>query len=97
LDNALRYTPPGGTVTVGGRTGPQGVIFSVADSGEGVAPEHLARLFDKFYRAPGQAATGAGLGLAIAKEIVDAHGGGMEARSRPGQGTEFLFHLPLKP
>jgi signal transduction histidine kinase len=97
LDNALRYTPPGGEVTVTGKTDSLGVIFSVADTGEGVAPEHLARLFDKFYRAPGQAATGAGLGLAIARDIVEAHGGGIEANSRLGHGTEFLFHLPVDP
>ncbi|HXC64998.1 MAG TPA: ATP-binding protein, partial [bacterium] len=97
LDNALRYTLPGGVVTVGGRIGVQGLTFSVADTGEGVAPEHLARLFEKFYRAPGQAASGAGLGLAIAKEIVEAHGGGLEASSRQGQGTVFSFHLPVVP
>ena len=95
LDNALRFTPAGGRVTVAARTDAQGLRFSVADSGPGVEPEHLARLFDKFFRAPGQAATGAGLGLAIAKEIVEAHGGAMQARSEPGRGAEFSFHLPV--
>jgi NtrC-family two-component system sensor histidine kinase KinB len=97
LDNALRYTQPGGTVTVAGGVHAGSLRFSVADTGEGAAPEHLARLFDKFYRAPGQPGTGAGLGLAIAKEIVEAHGGSIEASSRPGQGTVFTFQIPLTP
>jgi NtrC-family two-component system sensor histidine kinase KinB len=95
LDNALRFTPAGGRVTVAASTDAQGLRFSVEDNGPGVEPEHLPHLFDKFYRAPGQAAMGAGLGLAIAKEIVEAHGGAMEARSEPGRGAEFFFHLPV--
>jgi signal transduction histidine kinase len=72
--------------------------FLIADTGEGIAPEHLAHLFEKFYRVPGSRhAQGAGLGLAIAREIVVAHGGQIDVTSRPGQGTTFSFTLPLAP
>jgi signal transduction histidine kinase len=96
LDNALRHTPPGGTVLVRALVQRDIVRFSVQDSGDGIAPEHLPHLFEKFFRAPGQAFGGAGLGLAIAREIVVAHGGGIEARSEQGRGSTFTFWLPLQ-
>ena len=68
----------------------------MADTGEGIAAEHLPRLFEKFYRVPGsRSAGGAGLGLAIAREIVAAHGGQIDVASRPGEGTTFTFRLPI--
>ena len=68
----------------------------MADTGEGIAAEHLPRLFEKFYRVPGsRSAGGAGLGLAIAREIVSAHGGQIDVASRPGEGTTFTFRLPI--
>jgi NtrC-family two-component system sensor histidine kinase KinB len=95
LENALRHTQPGGKVTV--RAGLEGafVRFSVEDDGAGILPEHLPYLFDKFFRAPGQSADGAGLGLAISKEIVLAHGGSVSAHNLPGHGSVFSFVLPL--
>ncbi|HTB23522.1 MAG TPA: ATP-binding protein [bacterium] len=94
LDNALRYTPPGGTVELRAESDATGVRFSVQDNGEGIAPELLPRLFEKFFRAPEQSSPGAGLGLAIVKEIMVAHGGGIDVRSVPGQGSTFTFQLP---
>ncbi len=70
--------------------------FEVADTGEGIAPEHQQRVFEKFYRVPGASTGGAGLGLSIAQEIVQAHGGEMGVTSQPGQGSTFWFTLPLK-
>ncbi len=103
VGNALAHTPRGGSVRLLARDdaddgGGQAVRFEVEDTGEGIAPEHLARVFEKFYRVPGsKSAAGAGLGLAIAREIVVAHGGRIEAESRPGRGTVFAFTLPTSP
>ena len=96
VGNALAHTRRGGSVTLKGRPEADGsTTFEVEDSGEGIAPEHLARVFEKFYRVPGSKSSGgAGLGLAIAREIVEAHGGRVDARSQPGQGTTFAFTLP---
>ena len=94
LDNALRFTPAGGTVLLHAERGGLGARFSVTDTGPGIAEGDLPRVFEKFYRAPGQAAGGVGLGLAIVKEIVEAHGGVITARSRPGQGAVFDVELP---
>jgi two-component system sensor histidine kinase KdpD len=68
----------------------------VADNGPGLPAEALPHLFDKFYRAPGAAAGGSGLGLSIVKGFVDAHGGSVSAQNRPGGGAEFTVRLPLK-
>jgi signal transduction histidine kinase len=71
------------------------VRFAVTDSGRGIAAEHLARLFEPFYRVPGQdRPTGVGLGLAIVKEIVKANGGSVGVTSEPGKGSTFWFTLP---
>ncbi len=97
VGNALAHTPRGGSVKLSAapEADPGAVRFDVADTGEGIAPEHLGRIFEKFYRVPGsKVAGGAGLGLAIAREIVAAHGGRIDARSRPGRGTTFAFTLP---
>jgi signal transduction histidine kinase/HAMP domain-containing protein len=96
LSNALRYTPAGGAVTVALRSvSPGEVQFTVADTGSGIPPEHLPRLFDKFFRVPGQpGGTGSGLGLAIVKDVVEAHGGRIWVESQPGAGTTFFFTLP---
>ena len=84
VDNALRATAAGGTVTVAARADDGRVVFSVADTGRGIRPEHLPRLFEKFSRAPDSPGDGAGLGLFIARQIVEAHGGRIWARSEPG-------------
>lgn len=96
VGNALRHTPPGGAVLLHAEPIPGGVAVSVADTGEGIAAEDLPHIFERFYRGdkartqPG----GAGLGLAIAKGIVEAHGGSIGVASQRGQGTTFTFSLP---
>ena len=95
LSNALKYTPGGGLVrgTARAEEGAGGV--TVEDTGIGITPEDMPRVFDRFYRGKGQSSeSGAGLGLAIAKEIVEAHGGQITVQSREGQGSSFHFSLP---
>ena len=98
VGNALEHTTRGGSIRLSAEADTDCVRFAVADTGEGIAPEHLPHLFEKFYRVPGtRHAQGAGLGLAIAREIVAAHGGQIDVTSRPGQGTTFTFTLPTAP
>ncbi len=96
LDNALKYSPAGSPVEIGGRQVGQLVEITVADRGVGIAPEELPRIFDKFYRVrrPDNVA-GTGLGLAICKGIIEAHGGHIAAENRPGGGTTIRFTLPV--
>ncbi len=100
LDNAVKYSPPGKLVVVRGEVQPGEVVISVADQGEGIAPEHLNRLFEKFFRVKsglGRHRVGSGLGLPIARTIVESHGGRIWAESRLGEGTTLYFTLPLRP
>jgi signal transduction histidine kinase len=98
LANALRHTPPGGTVSVSAARRADVVVFEVADTGEGIATEHLERVFERFYRvdpARARASGGSGIGLAIARAIVEAHGGTVAADSDgPGRGATFTVRLP---
>jgi signal transduction histidine kinase len=95
LSNASKYSEAGGTITLGASPAPQGFVkFFVRDEGGGIPPESIGRLFDRFYRVPGQSKPGAGIGLAIAREIVVAHGGSIACSSSPGSGTEFQFLVP---
>ena len=97
-DNALRHTPPGGTVTFDAVQYGSQLVVSVADSGEGIPTGALPRVFDRFYRADSsrQATTGgSGLGLAIVRAIVEAHGGTIWAENVPNSGARLLFSLPL--
>jgi len=97
LSNALRFTPPGGSVTVNAYEDQDTIRFTVADTGEGISPEHMKHLFEQFYRVPGQQAdSGVGLGLTIVKEIVEAHGGTVSAESDPEKGSVFQFTLPVQ-
>jgi signal transduction histidine kinase len=97
ISNALRFTGPGGTVTIRASLEQDRLEFSVADTGEGIAGEYLENVFDPFFRVPGQnEKTGVGLGLSIVKEIVHAHGGAVRAESVPGKGSVFHFTLPLE-
>ncbi len=93
LSNALRYTPRGGTVRVGASSSDGRLLVWVRDSGPGIAADALPHVFDRFYKS--EESRGAGLGLAIAKSLVVAHGGEIEARSAPGQGTEMRITLPV--
>ncbi|MFB0534544.1 MAG: ATP-binding protein [Anaerolineae bacterium] len=99
LDNAVKYSPRGGLVVVRGEVREDEVVISVADQGVGIAPEHLNRLFEKFFRVEsglGRHVVGSGLGLPIAHTIVESHGGRIWAESQLGQGTTLYFTLPLK-
>lgn len=95
LSNALKFTPAGGTVIVGAEAQNGQVTFSIEDTGVGIPPQHAARIFEKFFRIPrADGPSGVGLGLAIAKEIVEAHGGGIRYQNREGGGSIFSFTLP---
>jgi len=96
LDNALKFTPPGGTVTVGAERSDAGVRFWVHDTGPGIPAEEQARVFERFYRgqhAVGQT-PGAGLGLAIVRAVAQAHNGTASVVSAPGHGSRFTLELP---
>lgn len=97
VENAVRYTPQGGEITVFARRDDGGVALGVRDTGMGIPPEHLPRIFERFYRvdaARSRAAGGTGLGLAIVKHLVEAHGGRVQADSAPGRGTTVTLHFP---
>ena len=106
LDNALTHTPTGGEVGVAARVfrpelgqgGDGWVEVTVQDTGGGISVENLPYVFERFYRADrsrSRATGGAGLGLAIARQLVEVHGGRIEVESTPGQGAQFTFTLPV--
>ena len=97
LGNAAKFTPAGGRITVGARPGEKEIVFWVADTGEGIAAADVPRVFDRFWQARKGEHHGAGLGLAIAKGIVEAHGGRIWVDSAPGQGSTFAFTVPMAP
>ena len=97
LTNAAKYAPEGQRVWVSVLPGPLGVAIAVQDFGPGIAKEDRAKIFRPFYRVPGTAAGGSGLGLALVLEYARAHGGHVELESAPGQGATFRLHLPLDP
>lgn len=93
VGNAIRHTPPGGSVKVGGRRDGNRVVLTVTDTGEGIPPDLLPRVFDRFVKGAGS--RGTGLGLAIAKDVVDAHGGSIGVESEVGRGTTVTMALPV--
>jgi signal transduction histidine kinase len=95
LGNAIKFTPQGGRIRVSARRHDDQVVISVADTGPGIAGEHLSKIFDWFWQAQGTGHMGSGLGLSIAKGIVEAHGGRIWAESELGKGSQFSFTLPL--
>jgi signal transduction histidine kinase len=98
VDNALRHTPPGGQVTLTASPSADAVSITVRDTGEGIPAEALPHIFERFYRGDPSRRSGdhgAGLGLAIAREIALAHGGTLTAASQPGHGSTFTLRLPL--
>jgi signal transduction histidine kinase len=97
VSNAVKYTKPGEDIVLQAKNHDGGVRFSVIDQGPGIAPQYQSQIFDRFFRVPGSEATGAGLGLAIAKEIVLTQGGKIGIQSAPGKGSEFYFDLPAIP
>jgi two-component system phosphate regulon sensor histidine kinase PhoR len=100
VSNAIRYTPAGGTITLGWRVGDDGAgVFSVADTGIGISPEHLPRLTERFYRVDrsrSRATGGTGLGLAIVKHVLLRHQAELDIGSEPGKGSRFSVRLPAR-
>ena len=97
LHNAIKFTPPGGRVTLSAAAEGDEVIVEVRDTGIGIAKTDLPRVFERFYkgdRARTRGRGGTGLGLAIARHIVDAHGGRVWVKSKEGKGSSFFFSLP---
>jgi two-component system phosphate regulon sensor histidine kinase PhoR len=100
LDNAVKYTPEGGTVTMEAAADGDGARIVVTDTGIGIPPKELSRIFERFYRidrARSREQGGTGLGLAIVKHIVEAHGGRVAVDSAVGRGSIFTLHLPTQP
>jgi len=98
VDNAVKYSPEGGLVVIKGEVVDEGIEISVADQGIGISPEHLNRLFDRYFRAHSlKSVMGTGLGLPIARSIVEAHGGRIWASSLVGKGTTLHVFLPSRP
>lgn len=97
LANAIRHTPRGGEIRLAAARQGGRMVVSVADTGPGIPKELQSRVFEKFYRVPGRPQGGAGLGLAICKEVVQAHGGRIWLESEEGKGSTFHFSLPLAP
>jgi len=97
VGNAIKFTKPGGRITLGVRAREGDVLFWVADTGRGIEPDQLAHVFDRFWQAPGAKRRGAGLGLPIVKGIVETHGGQVWVESTSGQGSTFFFTVPVGP
>ena len=98
LDNAIAHTPKGGAITITAREKDNQVEVTVADTGGGIPPEDLPNIFERFYRVDksrARATGGSGLGLTIAKRLVEAHGGKIEAQSEMGKGSHFAFTIPI--
>jgi signal transduction histidine kinase len=97
IDNAIKFSPGGGTVTLRAWSDQDWVHLSVSDQGIGIAPEHLKRIFERFYQVDGTTTrrfSGMGVGLALVWEIVEVHGGTVDVESEPGQGSTFTISLP---
>ena len=97
VNNAIRHTPSGGKVSVEASSISDGVLIEVSDDGEGIPPEVQSKIFERFYRGEKSRtrSTGSsGLGLAISKSLVEAHGGSISVESTVGQGARFFFTLP---
>jgi signal transduction histidine kinase len=98
LDNAVRYTPPGGEISLSLKSMDGSAVVAIADTGIGIPEEQLSLIFERFYRvdkARSRAEGGAGLGLGIAKDIAETHGGRIEVESKVGKGSTFKVMLPL--
>jgi two-component system sensor histidine kinase BaeS len=94
LSNALKFTPSGGSVEVTLHSVDRQAVIKVSDTGPGISSEDLPHVFDRFFRGQGVRASGSGIGLTVVRELVEAHGGSVEACSEPGGGTTLTVRLP---
>jgi signal transduction histidine kinase len=94
ITNAVRHTPSGGSIKIRALPDEEFIRFEVTDTGEGIPKEYQAQIFDKYFQVPGSIRKGTGLGMAIAKNIIAAHGGEIGLTSDPSQGSTFWFTLP---
>jgi signal transduction histidine kinase len=94
IGNAIKFTPSDGSIRVTAESHGEEALFSVSDSGPGIEPEELEHVFDRFWQAKKTARFGTGLGLTIAKALVEAHGGRIWAESARGKGATFFFTMP---
>jgi signal transduction histidine kinase len=95
ISNALRHTPEGGRVSVVAAAKPNQIVVTVSDTGSGIPAADLPKIFERFYK--GHGSRGSGLGLTIARNLVVAHGGEIDADSLEGKGTDLTFRLPFRP
>jgi signal transduction histidine kinase len=97
LDNAHMHTPPGTEITISSRITPEEVVLVISDDGPGIPAELHESIFERFYKAPSaRRGRGLGLGLTIARAVVELHGGSLQVESTPGEGTTFLITLPIQ-
>ena len=99
VENAIKYSPGGGKITISGSHDAKQVNITISDEGMGIPAEEIEHIFERFHRVdkgPARAIKGLGLGLYLCKTIIDAHGGIIEVSSQPGKGSRFTFTLPLK-
>ena len=98
LGNALRHTSRGGEITLSAESAPGAVLFRVQDNGEGIHPDDLPYIFNRFYRGDKSRRQNgeSGLGLAIARSIIEAHGGRISVQSTPGSGATFRVEMPVE-
>jgi signal transduction histidine kinase len=98
VDNAVKYTPEGGSIALDGRADGDGVVIEVRDTGTGIAPADLPRVWERLYRGDAsRSERGLGLGLSLVRAIVQAHGGTVSLASRVGEGTRVTVGLPVEP
>jgi signal transduction histidine kinase len=95
IGNAIKFTPEGGAIKLRAEQRGEEALFSVADTGPGIAPDELPHVFDRYWQAKETACLGTGLGLSIAGGLVEAHGGRIWVESTPGQGATFFFTIPM--
>jgi two-component system sensor histidine kinase BaeS len=95
LDNAVKFTPPGGNVEIGAEQVEETLQLWVQDNGPGIRPDELSHIFERFYRGANSPAEGSGLGLAIVQSVIEAHGGRVSVNSEINEGSRFVIELPL--